>query len=52
MVACVLDTLHDFGLVCLLGFGEFSNALFVNVRDLRESLDITRLSGTVRTCLP
>jgi hypothetical protein len=34
MVASVLDTLHDFGLVCLLGFGEFSNALFVNVRDL------------------
>jgi hypothetical protein len=52
MVASVLDTLHDFGLVCLLGFGEFSSALFVNVRDLREPLDITRLSGAVRTCLP
>jgi hypothetical protein len=35
VVAGILDTLHDFGLVCLLGFGEFSNALFVYVRDLR-----------------
>jgi len=52
MVASVLETLHDFGLICLLGFGEFSNVLLVNVRDLPESLDIAQLSGAVRTCLP
>ena len=34
MVASVFDTLHDFSLVCPLGFGEFSSALFVNVCDL------------------
>jgi hypothetical protein len=49
VVARILNTLHDFSLVCLLCFGEFFNALLVNLRDLRKPLGITRLPGAVRT---
>jgi hypothetical protein len=52
MVASILDALHGFSLVCLVPLGEFSDAFFVNLRDLRQPLGITRLPSTVRACLP
>jgi hypothetical protein len=52
MVAGILETLHGLSLVCLIRLGEFSDALFVNLCNLRKPLGITRLPGAVRTCLP
>ena len=48
VVASILNTLHGLSLVSLLRLGEFLYALFVNLRDLRKPLVITRLPGAVR----
>jgi len=52
MVAGVLDTFYDISLVCLIRLREFSDALLLNVRSLREPLVITGLPGAVRRCSP
>ena len=49
VVASILDTLHDLGLVGLIRLGEFFHALLVNVRNLRKPLGITRLPSAVRS---
>ena len=52
VVAGIFDTLHGFSLVYLVRLGEFADALFVNICNLRKPLGITRLPGAVRTSLP
>jgi hypothetical protein len=51
-VAGILDALHGLRPVCLVRLGEFCDAFFVNLCNLRKPLCTNRLASTVRACSP
>ena len=52
MISCILDTLDDLCLVCLIVFGQLSHTLIGRFAVQRQCLRISGCTPALRPCLP